>query len=83
MEAFIESYHAVQTHPQILSFTGGDNSQYDVWGDHVSRTITPQGVANPGQADRYSVIETVNDMLGEGGIDETGCFSSASAENFF
>lgn len=70
MEAFIESYHAVQTHPQILSFTGGDNSQYDVWGDHVSRTITPQGVANPGQADRYSVIETVNDMLGEGGFDQ-------------
>ena len=26
MEAFIESYHAIQTHPQILSFTGGDNS---------------------------------------------------------
>ena len=69
MEAFIESYHAVQTHPQILSFTGGDNSQYDVWGDHVSRTITPQGVANPGQVDRYSVIETVNDMLGDGGFD--------------
>jgi phenylpropionate dioxygenase-like ring-hydroxylating dioxygenase large terminal subunit len=70
LEAFIESYHAIQTHPQILSFTGGDNSQYDVWGDHLSRTITPQGIPNPGQADRFSVIETVNDMLGPKGFEE-------------
>ena len=47
MEAFIESYHAIQTHPQILSFTGGDNSQYDVFDDHLSRTITAQGIPNP------------------------------------
>ena len=67
MEAFIESYHAIQTHPQILSFTGGDNSQYDVWGDHVSRTITPQGVPNPGQSDKFEVIDTVDGMLGKGG----------------
>ena len=70
LEAFIESYHAIQTHPQILSFTGGDNSQYDVWGDHLSRTITPQGIPNPGQADRFSVVETVNDMLGADGFEE-------------
>ena len=70
LEAFIESYHAIQTHPQILSFTGGDNSQYDVWGDHLSRTITPQGIPNPGQAARFSMVETVNDMLGPDGFDK-------------
>ena len=70
MEAFIESYHAIQTHPQILSFTGGDNSQYDVFGDHLSRTITPQGVPNPSQAERYSVHESVEAMTGSGGFEE-------------
>ncbi len=70
MEAFIESYHAIQTHPQILSFTGGDNSQYDVFGDHLSRTITAQGIPNPGQADRYSVQESVEAMTGPGGFEQ-------------
>lgn len=69
MEAFIESYHAIQTHPQILGFTGGDNSQYDVFGPHLSRTLTAQGVANPGQADRYSLRESVEGMTGPEGLD--------------
>ena len=43
-EAFIESYHAVATHPQILPYTDDADSQYDVWGDHISRTITALGV---------------------------------------
>jgi len=43
-EAFIESYHAVATHPQILRYTDDADSQYDVWGDHISRTITALGV---------------------------------------
>lgn len=43
-EAFIESYHAVATHPQILEYTDDADSQYDVWGDHISRTITALGV---------------------------------------
>lgn len=43
-EAFIESYHAIATHPQILPYTEDADSQYDVWGDHISRTITALGV---------------------------------------
>ena len=43
-EAFIESYHAIATHPQILKYTDDADSQYDVWGDHISRTITALGV---------------------------------------
>ena len=54
LEAFIESYHAIATHPQLMPFQGIDNSQYDVWGDHVSRTITSYGVANPSHADQFS-----------------------------
>ena len=46
-EAFIESYHTVATHPQLLPYTGDSNSQYDCFSDFVSRTITPMGVASP------------------------------------
>jgi phenylpropionate dioxygenase-like ring-hydroxylating dioxygenase large terminal subunit len=80
MEAFIESYHAIQTHPQILSFTGGDNSQYDVFGDHLSRTITAQGIPNPGQADRYSVQESVEAMTGPGGFEQAQALTGLSAD---
>jgi phenylpropionate dioxygenase-like ring-hydroxylating dioxygenase large terminal subunit len=43
-EAFIESYHAVATHPQILPYTADAESQYDVWEPHISRTITAMAV---------------------------------------
>lgn len=43
-EAFIESYHAIATHPQILKYTDDADSQYDVWEPHISRTITALGV---------------------------------------
>ena len=46
-EAFIESYHTVATHPQLLPYTGDSNSQYDCFNDYVSRTITPMGVVSP------------------------------------
>ena len=46
-EAFIESYHTVATHPQLLPYTGDSNSQYDCFSDFVSRTITPMGVVSP------------------------------------
>ena len=46
-EAFIESYHTVATHPQLLPYTGDANSQYDCFNPHVSRSITPMGVISP------------------------------------
>lgn len=46
-EAFIESYHTIATHPQLLLYTGDANSQYDLINKHVSRTITPMGVVSP------------------------------------
>ena len=50
-EAFMESWHTVETHKQILTFTGDANSQYDCWGDNVSRSVTPMGVASPHLSD--------------------------------
>jgi phenylpropionate dioxygenase-like ring-hydroxylating dioxygenase large terminal subunit len=46
LEAFIESYHVLATHPQILDYTADANTQYDVYDSH-SRMITPFGVPSP------------------------------------
>lgn len=70
LEAFIESYHAIVTHPQLLAFQGIDNSQYDVWGDHVSRTITAYGVPNPSDADRFSEQDCMDSMMKLAGVEE-------------
>jgi len=45
-EAFMDAYHVVATHPQILTSAGDDNSQYDVFGN-CSRAMTPAGVPSP------------------------------------
>jgi phenylpropionate dioxygenase-like ring-hydroxylating dioxygenase large terminal subunit len=47
MEAFMESYHVIATHPNILNFMGDCNAQYDILGDHISRAITANAVSSP------------------------------------
>ncbi len=48
VEAFIESYHVIATHPQILPTTGDANTQYDNYeGSAINRMITPFGVHSP------------------------------------
>lgn len=45
-EAFMEAYHVVATHPQLLPGIGDANSQYDVFGNFC-RAITPNGTPSP------------------------------------
>jgi phenylpropionate dioxygenase-like ring-hydroxylating dioxygenase large terminal subunit len=45
-EAFMEAYHVVATHPQLLPGIGDANSQYDVWGN-FSRAITANMTPSP------------------------------------
>ena len=45
-EAFMEAFHVITTHPQILTGIGDENSQYDAWGN-FSRAITPNGTPSP------------------------------------
>ncbi len=45
-EAFMESWHVVATHPQLLPALGDTVSKYDAWGT-FSRTLTPNGVPSP------------------------------------
>jgi phenylpropionate dioxygenase-like ring-hydroxylating dioxygenase large terminal subunit len=46
-EAFMEAWHSVTTHPQLLSFLGDANTRYDLYGDFFNRAITPSGVLSP------------------------------------
>ena len=70
LEAFIESYHAIATHPQLMAFQAIDNSQYDVWGDHVSRTITAYGVPNPTHADKFTEQDSMDAMMKLAGMED-------------
>lgn len=45
-EAFMEAYHVVATHPELLSYFGDTNSKYDVW-KNVSRAMSPMGTPSP------------------------------------
>lgn len=48
-EAFLESFHLIATHPQLLGSTADESTEYDVWPDkrHISRAITVAGYASP------------------------------------
>jgi len=81
-EAFIESYHTVATHPQLLPYTGDSHSQYDCFNDYVSRTITPMGVVSPhaaGTTQEQSVHQwlTVYGVAAEKGLPEVPAGTSA------
>ena len=81
-EAFIESYHTVATHPQLLPYTGDSNSQYDCFSDYVSRTITPMGVVSPhskGTSEEQSVHQwlTVYGVSEQEGLPEVPAGVSA------
>ena len=45
-EAFMEAFHVVATHPQILAGIGDANSQYDAWGN-FSRAISANATPSP------------------------------------
>jgi nitrite reductase/ring-hydroxylating ferredoxin subunit len=49
LEAFMESFHATSTHPQLALFSGDANTQYDVYPGqpHWDREIIPNAVPSP------------------------------------
>lgn len=65
-EAFMEAWHSITTHPQLLPFLGDANSQYDLYGDFFNRAITPSGVLSPhitGKDQKY-VLDKMNEFSG-------------------
>ena len=61
-EAFMEAYHVVSTHPQLLAGIGDANSQYDAW-DHFSRAITPNMTPSPHLAWEPSEQDMLDSMM--------------------
>jgi phenylpropionate dioxygenase-like ring-hydroxylating dioxygenase large terminal subunit len=74
MEAFMEAWHTVITHPQILPFTADENSAYWTWGDNVNVNLVPFGIMSPhvnpaGKQEQWIVDEFIK-------------FNGRSAENY-
>lgn len=65
-EAFMEAWHSVVTHPQILGFTADANTRYDLYGDFMNRAITPSGALSPHikGKDQVYVLQTMKDFVG-------------------
>ena len=82
-EAFMEAWHTVTTHPQLLAFLGDANTRYDLYGDNFNRAITPSGVLSPhmaGKGQQY-VLDKMAEFSYTGGSDaKTNRRFSAQAE---
>jgi phenylpropionate dioxygenase-like ring-hydroxylating dioxygenase large terminal subunit len=74
MEAFMESYHAYVTHPQLLPFTGDANAAYHVLGKHANVNYTPFGVVSPHMADKKLSEQWI--------IEEFGKYNGRSVDNY-
>ena len=70
-EAFMEAWHSVVTHPQILPFTGDANSRYSLWGDHVNLALTPFGVPSPhlGEIAQQDIIDAFAGGAGRNNVE--------------
>ncbi len=76
MEAFMEAYHVLETHPQVAPSNADANSQYDVYGEHVNRFISSLGVVSPhlkGKITEQDILDqfTVGDSSILGDADRT------------
>lgn len=64
MEAFLEGYHLMMTHPQALPSVAEHGTQYDVWQDGksaYSRSITPAAVPSYHAKDS-TPLDAIKDM---------------------
>jgi phenylpropionate dioxygenase-like ring-hydroxylating dioxygenase large terminal subunit len=74
MEAFMEAWHTVITHPQLLPFTGDSNSAYWTWGDNVNVNLVPFGVMSP--------HVNASDKSEQWIVDEFVKYNGRSADNY-
>jgi phenylpropionate dioxygenase-like ring-hydroxylating dioxygenase large terminal subunit len=74
MEAFMEAWHTIVTHPQLLPFTGDENSAYWTWGDNVNVNLVPFGVMSPHVDPTGKPQQWI--------VDEFTKFNGRSAENY-
>jgi nitrite reductase/ring-hydroxylating ferredoxin subunit len=66
IEAFVENYHSLETHPETVRFNADDNTQYDIFpgNRHVSRFMIAQGVQSPHLVETLSEAEILAALYG-------------------
>ena len=69
VEAFYESYHLHQVHPETRDVMADLNVQYDLYPNGASRMIVPIGQPTPRRKDQTTVNEGLKFMLADVGID--------------
>ena len=71
LEAFMESYHVIATHPQIMPFTADANSQYDILSNHITRLLTANCLPSP-HLDGVPEQQIWESMIAQGGRISSG-----------
>ncbi len=66
-EAFMESFHALDTHPQIMSYVDDFGCQYDQWAGkpHVNRMMVPFAAPSTYVVDQVTEQEALDGMTGQ------------------
>lgn len=72
LEAFLESFHVLETHPQGVLTVGDANTQYDTYGDTVSRFVHLVGFPSPHLTEQYSQQQLLDALMAEGVVEGTG-----------
>ena len=63
IEAFLEFYHADQTHPEVVPFSSTTETQYDLYDKGISRMIITFGASGPKAVDRNVVHPGMEGMI--------------------
>ena len=70
MEGFLEAFHVLQTHPEALGQSSWANTQYDVFGNNVTRFLQNLSTGNPHmeqtEAEIYGILGYDPNDLPEG-----------------
>lgn len=69
LEAFLEAFHVLATHPEGLHTAGDANAQYDVFGENVSRFIHTVGYPSPHLSQKLSQPQSQADLFAALGHD--------------
>jgi nitrite reductase/ring-hydroxylating ferredoxin subunit len=68
IEAFIESYHSLETHPQVVPFSCDENAQYDILGRHVSRFLIASGLQSTQITEELTAQEVLESLMKLNGV---------------
>ncbi len=78
-EAFVEAYHSMQTHPQLMRTVIDANTQYDVFSHNVSRFYAAIGVSSPLLEEPLTEAQIAAEMV-TGDRDSIGEFVMAEGD---